>query len=987
MQRRAVGQAARAKAEQDAAVASATAEVAAARDVLASRVAGLTTELEVARASASSSALALGAGSPRGGPVMERRASAVVIYSPSVEMLEGEPGVLMWSLPRGMDVLWHERLAFSGDSYDEDRDGAYAMIDGEAGFSHRLGLGAPVRCITLGGEDERIVVFIVDGRPLRAAQFYRFRREYCDHSGVSVDWEVVCMPALEVVSRGATLLRFLHMTPPSLGATEASASGGGCESSKSTEAPVKHEVRSPASKRGDEEVKERDECLTPLPKGDGKEAHMGGSPTSKDDKEDGWEARELFGKLKKSSAYSYPEPTTSRTEVDRKSTFRTEIAVKRAHGWAQDTSHEQVRFFRTIDPTHKWDENLGKALQNVRWESLTPPSALRDHSGTGTQGERSSAYYKWEATYVRALRHCNEIGVAPLSVLMEMRDKARLVSDQPGESPVVDVITRLEKDGAMWGSCELKAKGRIWGDVAMLYDLFVVLMRKHYPSPGRAREFNKAYDMWAPDWRNNIEVNVNRFEKAYVEKENPKSRPDGVQMDTIYETNGCRNMVDKFVQAYETDKNKLSQGDASIPAHAELMFVMIQESLADIGERVDADAASTLELNLATLAKGSWVKKEREFQAQTRLSTGLKQPVGAVGGSSYAPPQAQGVPPMGGYVPPTGGYSAPPPQMGAKATGGERKLQARIAARLENKRDTKHGDAQLTPTQLQVAYFALDDLQTQNKATQAKDVATQRTYEHRYQTHMAYVDMHPSMLASGYGATEQLQMTALAALVSAPPPAKAPKAPIAAVGTQGYQAPPPSYRAPPPYMGATYGQSGGGGDQRPPTDKPTGTRRLIYPKGVQLGTTEATDFFECEINIREYDQLCATPGPASTWLRDNGIRPSAQFEHGNPPPVRTQSVDKVPSPHNPNNMMWPRHTCAKCHFGLRLLTSVDPYLGEPYKYAEAQQDGGHREGICNAVKAEIWLSPLQEVRRLLKKKDGTRPRDIVLGTVPPGLRP
>ena len=184
----------------------------------------------------------------------------------------------------------------------------------------------------------------------------------------------------------------------------------------------------------------------------------------------------------------------------------------------------------------------------------------------------------------------------------------------------------------------------------------------------------------------------------------------------------------------------------------------------------------------------------------------------------------------------------------------------------------------------------------------------------------------------------------------------------------------------------------GMGDGRQKTMQ-SGRRGFMLPKGVQHGTPQAQDFYDSRVDISEYDQLCATPGPAATWLQENGVRPSAQFDYNHPPPLRTRRVEPVPNPHDPTRLsnMWPTHTCAKCHFGLRPPPpgGADPHPQEPYKYAHPQQDGGHPEGYCNAVKAEIWLSPHREVRRLLRKEDGTRPRDYdgAVQGVPPGLRP
>ena len=193
-----------------------------------------------------------------------------------------------------------------------------------------------------------------------------------------------------------------------------------------------------------------------------------------------------------------------------------------------------------------------------------------------------------------------------------------------------------------------------------------------------------------------------------------------------------------------------------------------------------------------------------------------------------------------------------------------------------------------------------------------------------------------------------------------------------------------------------------GGPYTPDRPKITqsGTRLLVLPLGVAADSADATVFRECKVEVAGYDLLIAAGGPPCDWIRSQGLRPDAQFDYQAPPLPRARRVQPVDNLNAPGTLMWPVHTCAKCHFGRRppVPGQADLYANEPYRYANANGDGGHPEGFCHAVKAEIWLSPFREVRRLLVMKDnGTRPRDLdnaALGLpapyqsqAPPGLRP
>ena len=321
--------------------------------------------------------------------------------------------------------------------------------------------------------------------------------------------------------------------------------------------------------------------------------------------------------------------------MDAASNYRKEIGIKRLHGWAQDPRHQDSRFFQEVPPSFKWAHGGGiaKALLSITWSLLVPQPLLLDPNAQATPEEKATAYYQWEEVYIPELRKSMHSGVPPTSVLTDMRSRIRteqkryvqgMVLEKPGS--VCHTIDLLEKDGVLWQSClDRQGTGAIWGDVSILYDLFVMLMRKNYPLPGRASVFSRAYDEWQPDWSVNISTNVSLFEKAYVDRENPKSLAEGVQMDTIYANSHCRNMVTKFVRAYELagtrDKVTGRYINPASPPHAEPMY----EAILNDVERAEADIVtrgySYSYLSLSKMADESWSSKERELQAAARMSS------------------------------------------------------------------------------------------------------------------------------------------------------------------------------------------------------------------------------------------------------------------------------------------------------------------------------------------------------------------------------
>ena len=177
----------------------------------------------------------------------------------------------------------------------------------------------------------------------------------------------------------------------------------------------------------------------------------------------------------------------------------------------------------------------------------------------------------------------------------------------------------------------------------------------------------------------------------------------------------------------------------------------------------------------------------------------------------------------------------------------------------------------------------------------------------------------------------------------------------------------------------------------------SGLRSSLRPFG--LNAADEGVFRDCRVKVDELDRLIAAGGPPAEWIRSVGARPSSQFDYSNPPPARSQMIRAVDNPSVPGTQMWPRDACARCCYGLRPPThgQADQHADQPYRYAHPAADGSHPESICNALKCDLWLAPYREIRRLLAKPDGSRPRDFdnaTLGIVPPppgpppaGLRP